>query len=309
MSSLPLGNTTDITGFSPADFEDAEDTRPLEVQMDITGTGSFTPYSQLANNVLQRHTTEIKEKSVNPAVIAPHWKRRFRDFMATRNEDLVNFLKKPLAPGTSLNRAEVFVKKFGRSDFHPTHPSLQTTFLDGSGGSVLTEIEEELLVVGPSTPKQIQEQVRFLYDKYREAGDDCLKHENALKLRLDVLDKTYQKIISFSELPVNEDTEQLAASVETYVKKIMEEHKIEEEYTKTVEAYRRFAALKETIQFLRFTELQDKEPLCSICLHESVTFALSPCGHTLCGTCMKRQMNTCYMCRTHIRERIKLYFG
>lgn len=309
MSSLPLGNSTDITGFSPADFEHAENLHGLETQMDITGTATFTPYSQLVNNVLQRHTTEIKEKSVNPSATPAHWKRRFRDFLVTRNEDLVNYLKKPLDSGTALGRAELFVKKFGRADFHPTHPSLQTTFLDASGVSMMPQIEEELRTVGPSSPKEIQEQVRFLYDKYREAGDDCLKHENILKLRLDVLDKLYQKVLGFYELPVNEDTERLAASIETYMKKLMDEHKIEEEYTKTVEAYRRFAALKETIQFFRFTELQEKEPLCSICLTESVTFALSPCGHTLCGTCMKRQTNTCYMCRAHIRERLKLYFG
>jgi hypothetical protein len=309
MSSLPLGNTTDITGFSPADFEDAENNRPMEIQMDITGTGSFTPYSQLVNNVLQRQFSEIKDKSANPSQPPPNWKRRFREFMTTRNDDLVTFLKKPLSPGTALSRAEIFLKKFGRSDFSPTHPSLQTTFLDSSGGSLQNKLEEELSTVGPSSSKQINEQVRYLYDKYREAGDECLKQENALKLRLDMLDKTYQKVISFCELPVNEDSERLAVSVEAYVKKIMEDHNIEEQYTKTVEAYRRFAALKEMISFLRFTELQDKEPLCSICLTETVGFVLVPCGHTLCGTCTKRQLNSCYMCRAHIRERIKLYFG
>jgi hypothetical protein len=308
MSSLPLGNTTDITGFSPADFQDAEDMRPLEVQMDITGTGSFTPYSQLVNNVLQRHLAEVKDKSGNPSA-SSNWKRRFRDFMTSRNEDIVTFLKKPLASGTPLSRAEAFLQKFGRNDFNPTHASLQTTFLDASGVSLLPQIEEELKAVGPSSPRQIHEQVRFLYDKYREAGDDCLKQENALKLRLDTLDKTYQKIISFCELPVNDDSEQLAASVEVYLKKIMKDNTIEEQYAATVAAYRRFACLKEMIQFLRFTELQDKEPLCSICLNEPVSFALSPCGHTLCATCVKRQVSTCYMCRAHIRDRIKLYFG
>jgi hypothetical protein len=309
MSSLPLGNTTDIMGFSPADFGDAEDIRPLQVQMDITGTGTLIPYSQLVSNVLQRHTTDVKEKTLNPSPAPTNWRRRFREFMNTKNEDIVNFLKKPVGSSSALSRAEVFLQKFGRADFSPCHPSLQYTFLDASGASGMSHIEEELKAIGPSTPKEILDQVRWLYDMYRIAGDECMKHENALKLRLDVLDKTYQKVISFCDLPVNDDSEKLAESIEIYIKRIFEEHKIEEEYTRTVEAYRRFAALREAILFLRFTELTEKEPLCSICLNESVTFALVPCGHTLCGTCMKRQVHNCYMCRTTIRDRLKLYFG
>lgn len=309
MSSLPLGNTTDIAGFSPADFADAEETRPLEVQMDPTGTGSFVPYSTLVNNVLQRTTIEIRDKSQTQAPLTANWKRRFREFMNTKNEDLINFLKKPLASQSPLTRAETFVVKFGRADFQATHPSLAHTLFDASGVSHAAQIEQEIQALGPSTPKQIVEQVRWLYDAYREAGEECLKQENELKLRLDVMDKTYQKIIGFSELPVNEDSERMAASIELYAKRLMEDNKIEEQYKKTVEAYRRFAALRDALHFFRFTDLQDNEPLCSICLSEPVGFALVPCGHTLCATCLRRQMTTCYMCRTHVRDKVKLFFG
>lgn len=309
MSSLPLGNSTDIMGFSPADFGDAEDIRPLAVQMDITGTGTLVPYSQLMNNVLQRHTTEIKEKTVTPSPTPANWRRRFREFMNTKNEEIVNTVKKPIGSQSALSRTEVFVQKFGRADFNPVHSSLQYTFLDVSGVSGVRKIEEELKVIGPSSSKEILDQVRWLYDAYRTAGEECIKQENNLKLRLDILDKTYQKVIGFCELPVNEETEKLSQAIEGFLKKTFEEQKIEEDYTKTVEAYRRFAALREMIQFLRFTDLTDKEPLCSICLTESVTFVLVPCGHTLCGTCMKRQVHSCYMCRTNIRDRVKIYFG
>ncbi len=309
MSSLPLGNTTDITGFSPADFEDADDTRPLQIALDPTGTGSYTPYSQLVRNVVQRHTTEIKEKTVHSSPASANWRKRFREFMVTKNEDLVNFLKKPLDSSSGVYRAELFLNKFGRSDFSALHPSLQTTFLDNSGSSMTNTIESEMKQIGPSSSKQIVDQVHWLYEQYRIAGDECLKQENNLKLKLDILDKLYQKVIGFCELPVNEDSEKVGEAIESYVKRLVEDNKLEEAYSATIEAYRRFAALKEMIHFLRFTELQDKEPLCSICLADSVSFAFVPCGHTFCGTCMKRQSSACYMCRTPIRERIKVYFG
>jgi hypothetical protein len=309
MSSLPLGNTTDIAGFSPADFQDADDTRPLEIQMDPTGMGTLVPYSTLVNNALSRHLVEVKEKTTSPSPTPGNWRRRLREFMQLKNDDLVSFLKKPLGSQSALSRAEVFVQKFGRPDFLPTHSSLQYAFLDISGSSDVGKIEQELKAVGPASPKEILDEVRWLYDMYRAAGDECLSREAALKLRLDILDKTYQKIIGFCDLPVNQDSEKVAEAIEGYVKKLYDDNSIEQEYKATIEAYRRFAALKEIIQFLRFTDVQDKEPLCSICLAESVGFVAVPCGHTFCGTCLKRQTNTCYMCRTHIRDRVKIYFG
>ncbi len=309
MSSLPLGNVDDITGFSPADFGDADDTRPMEIQIDPTGTGSLVPYSTLVNNALAKNLVEIKDKTVTPSPTPANWRRRIREFMQLKNEDLLAFLKKPLDSHSALSRAEVFARKFGRSDFLATHSSLQFTFLDISGSSDISKIEQELKNIGPASPKEILEEVRWLYDMYRVAGDECLNREAQLKLRLDILDRTYQKIIGFCELPVNQDSERVAVAIEDYVKKLFEDNNIEEEYTKTIEAYRRFAALKEIIQLLRFTDLQDKEPLCCICLTESVAFAVTPCGHTFCGTCLKRQSNTCYMCRSSIRDRVKLFFG
>ena len=162
MSSLPLGSITDITGFSPADFGDAEDMRPMAVQLDPTGLGSMTPYSTLVNNVFQRQATEIKEKTVNPSPSPLSWRKRFREFMTNKNEDLVAALKSPLDPESSIFKAEIFLNKFGKPDFQATHPSLQTTFLDASGVSYVDTIEKDIQDIGPSSAKQITEQVRWL---------------------------------------------------------------------------------------------------------------------------------------------------
>jgi len=203
----------------------------------------------------------------------------------------------------------MFLRKFGRPDFQATHPSLQQTFLDASGVSGMSTIETEILKIGPSRPKEILDQVRWVYDMYKQAGEECLRQENLLKLKLDIFDKTYQKVIGICELPPNEGSQMLGEAVESYVRRLLEEHQIEHHYKATVEAYRRFAALKELIGFFRFTDLQEKEPLCSICMADTVSFAISPCGHTFCSTCMKRQVSSCYMCRTPIRDRLKIFFG
>lgn len=309
MSSLPLGNNQDIMGFSPADFQDAEDIRPMQVQLDITATGSLTPYSQLVSNVYNRHMYEIRESVHTTTPNVPsHWRKRLREFYATKHEDILQVLKRPFGQNSPLQRSETFLSKFGRADFQPSHPSLQHISLDASGSNLL-ELEKNLKQIGPARCAELVEEVKWLYDEYKRAGEEALCKESILKLKLDNLDKIYQKVIAFSDLPANEETEQLGTAVETYLKRAVDTSCLEKDYQDAIEAYRRFATLKEVLSTFRFTELQDKEPLCSICLNESVQFALSPCGHTFCAQCVKRQVSSCYMCRTAIRDRIKIYFG
>jgi hypothetical protein len=296
-------------GYAPADFDDAELTRPLEAVMDPTGQGILTPYSTLVSNVLNRHMYEIREKSGNPAFTVGSWRRRMKEFMNQKNDDLTLFLRKPLMNHPTLGNVEPFMRRFGRSEFSSAQNSLSNVLLDGSGTLIFVKLEEELLKVGPASPQQIVEEVKWLYDAYRQAGEEALKAETRLKTKMDAFDKIYQKLVGFMGLPPSEDIAELSNMIEKYISKTFQEQAIEEDYKAFIESYRRFAALREMIQTFRFSDQIDKEPLCSICMTETVAFVLSPCGHTFCGTCAKRQMTSCYMCRATIRERIKIFFG
>ncbi len=98
-------------------------------------------------------------------------------------------------------------------------------------------------------------------------------------------------------------------ATEEYLKKIYEESTIKEDYTALIAAYRRFASLRDIIQMSRAVVGKENEPLCTICLQDHVNYALAPCGHTYCQSCVRRQGNTCSVCRGSIKDRVKIYFG
>jgi hypothetical protein len=97
--------------------------------------------------------------------------------------------------------------------------------------------------------------------------------------------------------------------MEGYLAKVFHDNVIEENYKKLIGAYRRFAVLRDVVTMSRSLLLQESEPICGICLAESVTFALTPCGHTYCQTCVRRQHAQCFMCRAAFKEKVKLFFG
>lgn len=304
------GYSPSLGSFAPADFGAADDMQPPELALDPTGTGTLVPYSTIISNVLSRQMYEIKEKTPTSGInTILSWKRRLREFMGQKNEDLIEFLRKPLEQHPTLGRAIPFMKRFGRSDFLASHGTLQAVALDVSGPVLMPIFEQEMKRAGPSSFNELREQIKWIFETYRQAGEDCMRNENVLRTRLDNFDKIHQKLVLLLDMPSNEASPEMATSIEKYLEKNFHDNGIKEYYTDFIISYRRFITLREVILFLRTTELVDKEPLCSICLNEPICYALSPCGHTFCNNCSKRQMIQCYMCRTNIKERIRLYFG
>jgi hypothetical protein len=306
--ALPSG----LSGYAPADFADAEDLRPLGAVFDIGGHGSMTPYSTAMNSVIQKHMDEIRQGVASTLNLPTGWKKRLREFISQKNNDLLDFLKLTPQNHPTLGPGEVILRRFGSPQVGPQHHSVREFVLDASGATAATIEEIEAALDAARTEggfKGYVGQTRMLYEEYRKAGDEVLKAQAGLKVHLDRLDRVQGKLAGLFEIDANDKYEPLLKATEDYLRKIYEENKIEAEYEATIKAYRRFAALRDVVLMSRALTAQENEPICSICLQDPVVFAVSPCGHTYCQNCVRRQNNQCYMCRGPIKERVRLYFG
>ena len=149
---------------------------------------------------------------------------------------------------------------------------------------------------------------QYIYEQYRQAGEDILLQQNLLKDKLDKLDRIHGRLGILFEIDTNEAHAQLVDSIENYLKKVFENNQISVEYGALIAAYKRFITLRDTVQMMRSSAVES-EPLCSICLTDTVSYTMTPCGHTFCQNCVRRQGNSCPMCRTAIKERVRIYFG
>lgn len=302
-----------MSGYSPADFLDAEETRPTELLLDPTGTGISTPYTTVVQNTLYRHLQEVRELNAPPTNVPPSWRKKLREFMTTKNEDLLSFLSKRLPESSPLHRVETFMKKYGRAEGVLSHNNgNKDKFIDVSGDDrvlFLDELEGQLQELGKSKYVEVIMQVKFMIDSYRETGEKIIQLENVLKSKLDNLDKAVSKLSGITTLGQNPAFPALVNSIQEYLAIVFEENTIEQSYKELVQIYKKLFFLREALQFLWSLEGAQREPLCAICFNESIQFALVPCGHTFCATCCKRQITACYICRVNVREKIKLYFG
>jgi hypothetical protein len=262
--------------------------------------------------MIHKHTEEIKGRATALLHLPSGWKRRLRDFVSTKNNELLDFLKLNVPSHNVLGPGEILLRRFGNPQVTPNHVSVRDMVMDVSGAAEATLADlnshlEQFKADGNLT--NYANQTRVIYEEYKEAGDEVLKQQLALKQKLDKLDRIQNRIAGLLEVDANDKYQPLMESVEQYLKKVYQDCEIEQEYTKLVTAYRRFATLRDVVTMSRSLLSYESEPLCSICLNEPVTYAITPCGHTLCQTCMRRQSNQCFFCRGPIRDKIKLFFS
>jgi hypothetical protein len=292
--------------FAPADFEDDQ---PTGVVFDVGGHGQDAPYSLAMNSILHKQLEEVKSKS-KTASLSATWKRRLRDFMAKKNNDLLDFLKVTVPHHPVFGPGEILLKRFGNPQVTPNHVSVRDMVFEMPDISGEETINAFLAAAGGETPlKDYTAQTLVIYDMYKEAGDMALKLQQVLKIKLDRLDRIQGKISGLFDIECNEKYEPLMKANEEYLEKIFKDSDIEEDYKALLAAYRRFITLREVISSSRAVLAQESEPLCSICLEESVEYTLNPCGHTFCKNCIMRQNGNCFICRANIKEKLRLYFG
>lgn len=296
--------------FAPADFADAEDSMPPSLAFDIGGHGTSTPYTAAVNAMLNKHMQEIRGKTETALNLRTEWRRRLRTFVAQKNTDLLDFLQLAPSSHATISQGETLLRRFGNPQVHPNHPSVRDYVMDISGEDVLAEINAAFEHTrGEGGLKDYARQTELLYEEYRAAGDAVLKAQADLALKLQRLDKIQGQVTSVLGLETNDGYEPLLQATEGYVKKTFEDMKIDADYKALIAAYRRFIVLRDIVLASRSIVSQESEPVCTVCLNETVCYALAPCGHTYCQVCCRRQGGHCFICRGSIKDRVKLYFG
>jgi hypothetical protein len=301
--------------YASANFPDADDTRPLGAHMEALG-GNQDAIQGIVQQTIGRHITESLPPRTSPQMnsVSSNWRKRLREMMIHQNETVLGFLYKPLTEHPTLGPVEQALRRYAlRQDIDTGAVKTFKGLLDDMSGNHFTqiqaEIEDAVSKKGTSNLLQVRGQVGALIDLYKETGEKLLECENHLKMRLDKMDKIQRRVSIVIEMQTNEATADLVQALEAYLKVSFRDMGIEANYKALIYLYQKHIALREAMQVFKTGSQVASEPLCPICITETVGMAINPCGHTFCQTCAKRMVNECGVCRGRIRDRLKLFFS
>jgi len=301
-----LGGFSLSSGFSSANFLDADDTRPSGAYMEAFG-GNQDSIQGIVQQTLTRHISETVPPSPRLSSLT-NWRKRLREMMVRQNETVLQFLFRPSTEHSVLGPVEQALRRYAlRQDIDVNSVKTVGQLIeDLSGSTVSNEIDNCILSKGKSSLTEIHSQVNALIEMYKETGEKLLECENQLKLRLDKMDKIQKRVSMIFELQTNDAMASLVSSLEKYLEISFRDMGIEDNYKNLLSLYEKHITLRDAIQV--FKAGSQCENLCPICLNEQVNMAAVPCGHTFCATCIRRMNQDCGMCRGKIRERLKLFF-
>lgn len=302
----------ELMAYAPADFQDSETTRPPESYLDSGSQSPATIYSSTISNTLQRQVRELRDRVATPAQLSNSWKKKVRDMFLRGNETVLKFLTKPVASNPLYNQIEQLIRRYSRADA----PNGSTNQLLVDYVSDLSGVDLEFLnarlgaKVKPtaSITSNFAEQVRELYEVYRELMDQIAEKDTILKTKVYALDKIQPRLVMLLDLGVSEETAELQRQIELYLESVYKENNPEQEYRELLALYKKFLLVRDLVNLLRLSASPDKEPICGICLSETVQYVLVPCGHTYCESCSRRQSMQCFMCRQGTHSKIKIFF-
>lgn len=290
--------------YASADFPDAELNRPLDFSM-----GEGVSYSLALTNAVSKHYSELRENRVDePLEIV--WKKKFREFLITKNEKLLEFLTVKIKNHPVLGKLEHFFQLFGCRLINFNQNSIHEIVFDISGTNSGKDLINNLSISnGFQDIDTYIKQTQVLFDLYKDTGEKILNKELELTCKLENFDSIHSNLKGLSNLKTNKSYNTMMEGVQTYLEKVFEENNFEENYKDIIDLYRKFISLRDILQVVRKRESVESEPLCTICFNEKISYAFSPCGHTFCTSCVKKQLYACSICRGSIRERVKIYFS
>jgi hypothetical protein len=302
--------------YASADFLDAEESRPSGAHMEALG-GNQDAIQGIAQQTLSRHITEVSPLQTSPQLTSysthtNNWRKRLREMMIRQNETVLSFLFRPIADHSVAGPVEQALRRYAlRQDIDVNSVrKFKDSLDDVSGLQIITaEIESTIATKGSSTLPQIRAQVNSLIELYKETGEKLLDCENQLKMRLEKIDKIQRRVSTVIELQTNEGTPDLVSALEQYMKISFRDMHVENTYKTLLHLYLKHITLRDAIQVFKTGSQLTSEPMCPICITETVGTAITPCGHTFCQTCARRMANECGVCRGRIKERLKLYFS
>lgn len=295
------GNTRHSSTFASANFETAGDTTTSFDSSDLPSV-----ISQSLSHHIQQN---CPPRSSGHATI---WRKRLKEIMMVQTESILDFLVRPATEQVLIGPIESLLSKYSlRKEHDPSAMKSLQDILgnDPPGFAIGEEIAECLAKHGPSSMNELRAQVSALIDLYKETGEKIFEAENQIKLRIEKLVKIHKQVSTILDLQVNSATEDLVAGMEKYLQTAGNDLGIEELYKEVIILYNKHILLREAIQVFKTGSCLPSEPLCAICLTDTVSYAIVSCGHTFCTACSRKMVYECGICRGKIRERMRIYLS
>jgi len=159
------------------------------------------------------------------------------------------------------------------------------------------------------SPISFQSSIQSVYCMYQSTVQTMFEIDGLLQGKLKRVEELHTQL---SILPsLSEDLSSvstLQTCISHYTAQMLESCNIHEEYPKFIYTVGLFQHLRSMLKASSaFQEKELRNP-CTICMNEEVDTVIVPCGHPFCSSCARKTRTICFLCRTPVLQKQRVYF-
>jgi hypothetical protein len=264
--------------------------------MDLSGV------SDAVHNCLQHHTNAVVNSVEDERNFLRAWRRRWRDTADTENARMFEFLRIE----SDISGADFFTPL---REIPPNSCWFRSNVRAVADISGVTEALNARLGVDYT---QLRLTLHTAFNRYTYVLGQLFELEGRLNdgvSRITHLQETLNRLVLEDLSGSSYTVSALQTSILEYIREVYASARFDENYIEFINLYAEWFMLRGLVLgHVVAAREASSGPLCSVCTAEKINCVLLPCGHTFCNNCGQRQRNFCYICRTSVRERMRIYF-
>lgn len=263
------------------------------------------------HNIQISHMNNIVEHIPDDRNALRSIRKKIRETVNKHSEELLSFMIKPLEDQDPVVQLRRITNNLSYANFNPSASWVKhetNDFLDED--RLNSSITHQL---GTSF-ETLSNELKNLHSAYNSTVQTMFNLSDNIENKLNVVETILGSLKTLPNISEsNPASLALYSSIHTYVKYEMENNNIENHYKEFMHQYGLFHKYRSLLQlasssYVGITESQ-KPPgsICNICMNDNISYALNPCGHTYCTNCAQKTRHTCFICRTQIHHKLKIY--
>lgn len=262
-------------------------------------------------NIIVSHMNHATEVIPDERNAIRSIRKKIRDSVNKHSEELLSFMVKPIEDLDISLKIKQISNKLSSPNFNPSASWITKdtiSFVDNErmNSTIMHNI-------GCSSEK-LSSEIKNLHNTYHNTITKMFELHESIDKKLTMVDsvlsclKTLPNISEYNPASVS-----LYSSIQTYVHHEMESNNIEKDYKDYIHYYTMFQKYRSLLQlasssYVGITEtMRPPGALCNICMNENISFALIPCGHTFCNSCTQKTRYSCFICRSNVQQKMKIY--
>jgi len=292
--------------FSMAHFDESD-----------AGAGSFLNLRSGVENAVQSQMNASARANPDARDVVRSWSARLAVTLNQAEAELVHFLKKDAEVAETeettletipcVERHRQFMRGLDTPGFFTSTSWVARNLRSQVDHDAILLDISGALGIGVSTLQEKIHTAMALYAPSLEAMDSAYVRLQSKLKQLEAFSNHVKALRIPHTTALTAEYEALQSALLHFIESQYAALRIEDDYKEFAEQYDRFQAYRSILCLLQ--PQGGAQPLCTVCMTEPISAAVIPCGHTFCGHCCSTQRNICYICRTPVRDRQRLYFG